>query len=78
MMAETATRRLKEARIGAGLGREKCAKLAGLNRPLLYRYEAGIRRPGLRNATKIAEVLGVGLGEVEEFRHLAKVDGKLD
>ena len=75
-MMKTVTKGLKEARVDAGLGREKCARLAGVNEPLLYRYEAGLRRPGMENATKIAGVLGVGFGEVEEFRHLGDKDGK--
>src|SRR5215211_866748 len=60
--------KLKEARLKAGLGRLRCAKLAGIGKPLLYRYELGLRKPGPENATKIARVLGVELGEIEEFR----------
>lgn len=70
--ANAETRPLKEVRVGAGLGSVKCARLAGLNRPLLYRYEAGIYKPGAANALKIARVLGVELGEVAEFRHLVE------
>ena len=60
--------KLKEARLKAGLGRLRCAKLAGIDKPLLYRYELGLRRPGVRNATKIARALGVELEDIEEFR----------
>ncbi len=60
---------LKEARIGAGLGREKCARLAGVNKALVLRYENGQAVPGIVNAAKIARVLGVELGEVKEFEH---------
>src|SRR5215218_10911372 len=60
--------KLKEARLKAGLGRLRCAKLAGIGKPLLYRYDLGLRKPGPENATKIARVLGVELGEIEEFR----------
>ena len=59
--------KLKEARIEAGLGRLRCAKLAGIGKPLLYRYELGLRTPGVENATKIARVLGVEIGDIEEF-----------
>ena len=64
--------KLKEARIEAGLGRLRCAKLAGIGKPLLYRYELGLRTPGIENATKIARVLGVEIGDIEEFRSAAE------
>jgi DNA-binding XRE family transcriptional regulator len=60
---------LKAARIGAGLGREKCASLAGVNRTLILRYETGRAVPGIVNAAKIARVIGVGLDEIREFEH---------
>jgi transcriptional regulator with XRE-family HTH domain len=60
--------KLKEARLRAGLGRLRCAKLAGIDKPLLYRYELGLRTPGFENATKIAQVLSVELADIEEFR----------
>jgi transcriptional regulator with XRE-family HTH domain len=60
---------LKEARIGAGLGREKCAALAGVNRALILRYETGQSVPGIVNAAKIARVIGVELDEIREFEH---------
>ena len=59
--------KLKEARLRAGLGRLRCAKLAGIDKPLLYRYELGLRTPGFENATKIARVLDVDLTDIEEF-----------
>jgi transcriptional regulator with XRE-family HTH domain len=62
---------LKEARVGAGLGREKCAALAGVNRALILRYETGQAVPGIVNAAKIARVIGVDLDEVREFEHAA-------
>jgi transcriptional regulator with XRE-family HTH domain len=60
---------LKEARTGAGLGREKCAALAGVNRALILCYETGQSVPGIVNAAKIARVIGVGLDEIREFEH---------
>ena len=60
---------LKNARIGAGLGREKCAALSGVNRALILRYETGRAVPGIVNAAKIARVIGVDLDEVREFEH---------
>ncbi len=65
--------KLKEARLKAGLGRLRCAKLAGIDKPLLYRYELGLRKPSPENATKIARVLGVELGDVEEFRPAGEI-----
>lgn len=60
---------LKDARIGSGLGREKCAALSGVNRVLILRYETGQAVPGIVNAAKIARVIGVELDEVKEFEH---------
>jgi transcriptional regulator with XRE-family HTH domain len=67
--AKRAKLALKEARIGAGLGREKCSALAGVNRALILRYETGKAVPGIVNAAKIARVIGVELDEVKEFEH---------
>lgn len=64
--------RLKEARVAAGLGRQRAARLAGVAKPLLYKYEAGIHRPGRENATRIAGVLGVGFADIDEFAHLVE------
>lgn len=72
MMTETETRPLKEARVGAGLGREKAAGMAGMSKALLYRYEVGQRRAGIVNATKIAHVLGVRVDEITEFAPLVR------
>jgi len=58
---------LREARRRAGLGRVKCARLAGIDAPSLGRYEAGQVVPGLVRALRIAKVLGVEIGEVKEF-----------
>ena len=69
--AEKATLTLKQTRIRTGIGREKCSVLSGVNRVLILRYENGMATPGIVNAAKIARVLGVGLHEVEEFKHAA-------
>ena len=60
--------KLKEARRRAGLGRVKAAKLSGVDASSIFRYETGRRVPGIENATRIARALGVGTGEVDEFR----------
>lgn len=63
----TETTTLREARRRAGLGRVKCASLAGIDAPSLARYETGTVQPGLIRALKIARVLGVRADEVAEF-----------
>ncbi len=60
---------LKEARVRAGFGREKCSALSGVNRVLILRYENRQAVPGIVNAAKIARVIGVELHEVKEFEH---------
>ncbi len=64
---DTETTTLREARRRAGLGRTKCAMLAGIDAPSLARYETGRVQPGLLRALKIAKVLGVRADEVAEF-----------
>ncbi len=59
--------KLKEARVGAGIGREKAARLAGMDRASLYKIETGKRVPGIEVATRIARVLAVKLSEIDEF-----------
>ncbi|MDP9476637.1 MAG: helix-turn-helix transcriptional regulator [Actinomycetota bacterium] len=59
--------KLKEARVKAGFGTTKLAHLAGVDRPGLYRIEAGLRVPGIETATKIARVLGLDVRVVDEF-----------
>ena len=67
--------KLKEARIGVGIGREKAARLAGMDRAGLYKIETGKRVPGIEVATRIARVLAVNLSEIDEFAPaLAKVE----
>ena len=66
-MATEKTLTLREARKRAGLGRAKCAMLAGIDAPSLGRYETGKVRPGLVRAVRIAEVLGIRVDEVAEF-----------
>ncbi len=59
--------KLKEARVKAGFGTTRAARLAGVDRPGLYRIEAGLRVPGIETATKIARVLNLDVREIEEF-----------
>ncbi len=59
--------KLKEVRVGAGIGREKAARLAGMDRAGLYKIETGKRVPGIEVATRIARSLAVNLSEIDEF-----------
>jgi transcriptional regulator with XRE-family HTH domain len=62
------TTTLTEAIRASGLTKTECAKASGVSRSQLYMYETGKLRPELKNAVRIAEVLGVEVGEVAEFR----------
>ena len=53
----------------SGLTKTECAESSGVSRSQLYLYESGKLRPELRNAMRIAEVLGVEVAEIQEFRH---------
>ena len=67
MATQKTTLTLREARKLAGLGRLKCARLASIDAASLGRYETGKVQPGIKNATRIAEVLGVRVDEIVEF-----------
>ena len=56
-----------EARKRAGLGVERCSRFSGVSVRDVIRYERGRSVPGIRNAARIAEVLGVRVDEIEEF-----------
>jgi DNA-binding XRE family transcriptional regulator len=57
----------KEARIRAGFGTMKVARLTGVDRPGLYRIEAGLRVPRIETATSIARVLDLDVRDIDEF-----------
>ena len=61
------TTTLTEAIRASDLTKIECAKAAGVSRSQLYMYETGKLRPELKNALRIAEALGVSVGEVAEF-----------
>ena len=61
--------KLKEARIGAGLGRRRASRCIGMGVPQLYRYEAGLLRPGYEVAMRISLALGLDPWHIDEFRH---------
>lgn len=61
--------KLKEARIKAGFGRLHASKRIGIDKPQLYRYEAGLVRPGIEAVMRISRGLGLGdPWQIEEFR----------
>ncbi len=59
---------LKEARIKTGLGRRRASKRIGIGAPQLYRYEAGLLRPGYEVAMRISIALGLDPWRIDEFR----------
>jgi transcriptional regulator with XRE-family HTH domain len=63
----TQTMGLREARQRAGIGLERCARFAGITVKDVIRYERGRTTPGIKNAAKIAHVLGVRVDRIEEF-----------
>jgi transcriptional regulator with XRE-family HTH domain len=58
---------MMEARKRAGIGLERCSRASGVDIRSITRYERGRSRPGIRNAARIAAVLGVRVNEIEEF-----------
>ncbi len=56
-----------EARKRAGLGLERCSRFSGVSIRDVIRYERGRTSPGIKNAARIAAVLGVRVDEIEEF-----------
>ena len=64
---DTETMTIREARKRAGIGVGKCSRLADVDIRSLIRYEQGRAQPGIRNAARIAEVLGVRVDEIAEF-----------
>lgn len=59
--------RLKALRKEKGLSQEELALKSGLNRPYISGIEKGKRNVSLEVMEKLAEALGVGIGELIEF-----------
>ena len=59
--------KLKQARIEAGFGRLKASKCIGIDKAQLYRYEAGLVRPGIEAIARISEALGLEPWTIDEF-----------
>lgn len=58
---------MMEARKRAGIGLERCSRFSGVSVRDVIRYERGRTSPGIRNAARIARVLGVRVDQIEEF-----------
>jgi transcriptional regulator with XRE-family HTH domain len=58
---------MMQARKRAGLGLERCSRFSGVSMRDVIRYERGRTSPGIRNAARIAAVLGVRVDQIEEF-----------
>lgn len=63
---------LIEAREATGLSRERFAALIGMAPQQLRCYEVGTKRPGTRNARRLAAALGVEPEDIAEFAHIAQ------
>jgi transcriptional regulator with XRE-family HTH domain len=61
--------KLEEAIKRAGLNQSTCAKAAGMAPTIMWRYASGRHKPNVRNAMRIARVLGVDLEDIDEFEH---------
>ncbi len=59
--------RMMEARKRAGIGLERCSRFSGVSVRDVIRYERGRTSPGIKNAARIARVLGVRVDEIAEF-----------
>ncbi len=58
---------MRQARKRAGIGLERCSRFSGVSIRDVIRYERGRTSPGIRNAARIAAVLGVRVDQIEEF-----------
>lgn len=67
MKGEPEVLTMMEARKLAGIGLERCSRFSGVSVRDVIRYERGRSVPGIKNAARIARVLGVRVDEVEEF-----------
>lgn len=64
MITKALGNRIRELRIRTGLSQEKFALRIGMDRTYFASVEAGRRNISIRNIKKIADGLGVSLGEL--------------
>lgn len=55
---------VRRRRVTLGLSQEELAGRAGLDRTYISGVERGVRNPTIRTAKKIADALGVSLGDL--------------
>lgn len=57
---------LKRIRKEKGMSLQKIEDMTGISLHLVWNYETGKTDPGLKNVLRIAETLGVSVGELVE------------
>jgi transcriptional regulator with XRE-family HTH domain len=61
--------RLRKARLDAGLSQAELAKLCGMSKPTLSRYENDHVLPSLTTVRRIADALNVSVAELASSNH---------
>lgn len=59
---------LRRLRLVAGYSQQELADAAGVHKATITQLESGRRRPRPSTMRRIAEVLGVGIADIDEFR----------
>jgi transcriptional regulator with XRE-family HTH domain len=57
-------KRIRELRAKKGWSQERLADESGMHRSYMWGVEQGVRNPSLRNLTRIADALDVGLSDL--------------
>ena len=70
--------RIRAARKNAGITQEQLAKMIGINRATLSRYESGDIDPPSSQLGRIADVLNVPIGELYDFSIEAEQNRTVD
>jgi transcriptional regulator with XRE-family HTH domain len=60
------SRKIREARIAAGVGTKKLAEMVGVSHPAISQYESGKRTPDANVLGNIAGALGVAMDDLME------------
>lgn len=56
--------KLKELRKAKGFSQERLAKITGISRVSIARYETGVAVPNMKNARKLAEALECSIDDI--------------
>jgi transcriptional regulator with XRE-family HTH domain len=68
---------LREIRLKDGIGRKAFAELLGISDDYLYRYESGLREPGVAFVEKLSRYSGVPVGAfLEQDEKLPETPGR--